>query len=89
MRVLGLIISDDELKRLAPKIVQFNELFVTVHEGEGIIFDYTPNTGTAVTIAGTQKGVVEGAAFNSALLSIWLGKNPVGDDLRDALLRNN
>ena len=79
-------LSDNELKELAPKIVQFNELFMSVREGEEIILDYTPNTGTVVTIAGTEKGVVEGAAFNSALLSIWLGKEPVGDDLRDALL---
>lgn len=82
-------LSDDELKQLAPQIMQFNELFVTVHEGNEIILDYTPDTGTVVTIAGTQKGVVDGAAFNSALLSIWLGKEPVGDDLRDALLGIN
>ncbi len=64
-------------------------MFVTVHGGDEIIFDYTPGTGTVVTIAGVQKGVVEGAAFNSALLSIWLGKEPVGEDLRDALLGVN
>ncbi len=82
-------LSDEQLKQLAAKIVQFNAMFVTVHEGEEIILDYTPDIGTAVTIAGVQKGVVEGAAFNKALLSIWLGKEPVGEDLRDALLGNN
>jgi Chalcone isomerase-like len=85
----GANLSDEKLKQLAPKIMQFNALFVTVHEGEEIILDYTPDMGTIVTIAGAQKGVIEGAAFNSALLSIWLGKEPVGDDLRDALLGIN
>lgn len=79
-------LNDEQLKQLAPEIKQFNELFVTVHEGEEIILDYAPDTGTVVTIAGVKKGAVQGAAFNSALLAIWLGKEPVGDDLRDALL---
>jgi len=82
-------LSDEQQKQLAAKIMQFNAMFAAVHEGEEIIFDYTPGTGTVVTIAGVQKGVVEGAAFNSALLSIWLGKEPVGEDLRDALLGVN
>lgn len=85
----GSNLGDEELKQLAPAIMQFNDFFVTVHKGDEIIFDYVPNTGTIVTIAGTEKGVIEGAAFNSALLSIWLGKEPVGDDLRDALLGKN
>ncbi len=79
-------LSDEQLKQLAPKIMQFNAMFVTVHEGDEILLDYTPDTGTVVTIAGVEKGVVEGAAFNRALLSIWLGEEPVGEDLRDALL---
>ena len=85
----GKNLNDEQLKQLATKIMQFNAMFVTVHGGDEIIFDYTPGIGTVVTIAGVQKGVVEGAAFNSALLSIWLGKEPVGEDLRDALLGVN
>jgi len=79
-------LSPDQLKALDPEIQQFNELFIDVHEGEEIILDYTPGQGTAVSIAGELKGTVAGADFNRALLSIWLGKDPVGDDLRDALL---
>jgi Chalcone isomerase-like len=76
----------EQLESLGPKIQQFNDLFVDVHEGEEIILDYTPGQGTAVSIAGELKGTVAGADFNRALLSIWLGKSPVGDDLRDDLL---
>ena len=79
-------LSDEELKRLAARIVQFNNLFVTVHKGDEIILDYIPEKGTTVTISGAERGSIEGAAFNAALLSIWLGKEPVGDDLQAALL---
>ncbi len=79
-------LNPDQLKALSPRIKQFNELFITVHEGEEIILDYTPDTGTTITIAGNNKGAIQGADFNRALLSIWLGDTPVGDDLRDSLL---
>lgn len=79
-------LSPEAVNDLSSKIKQFNELFVDVHEGEEIILDYKPDSGTTVTIAGNIKGTVEGADFNRALLSIWLGKEPVGEDLRDALL---
>ena len=82
-------LSDEELKQLAAQIVQFNDLFETVHAGDEIILDYVPETGTTITIAGKEKGTIAGADFNSALLSIWLGKEPVGDDLRDELLGKN
>lgn len=79
-------LTQEQLKALGSKIQQFNDLFIDVHEGEEIILDYTPDQGTAVSIAGELKGNVTGADFNRALLSIWLGKEPVGNDLRDALL---
>jgi len=79
-------LTSDELENLSSKIQQFNDFFIDVHAGEEIILDYTPDSGTAVTIAGELKGTIPGADFNRALLSIWLGKAPVGDDLRDDLL---
>jgi len=79
-------LTPDQLKALAPRIKQFNELFVDVRKNEEIILDYTPDLGTTITIAGNNKGTIQGADFNRALLSIWLGDEPVGDDLRDSLL---
>ncbi len=79
-------LSPEELTNLSEKIKQFNELFIDVHEGEEIVLDYIPGSGTTVSIAGNIMGSVEGADFNRALLSIWLGKEPVGEKLRDELL---
>ena len=76
----------EQLKALETKIQEFNGFFIDVHAGEEIILDYTPDQGTVVSIAGKTIGTVTGADFNRALLSIWIGKEPVGEDLRDSLL---
>lgn len=71
---------------LQARINQFNNLFSTVKKGDTIILDYRPNSGTEVTIRGEKKGVVPGKDFNDALLLIWLGEEPVTEELKGALL---
>jgi len=78
--------SDDTLKTLESRIHKFNAMFPTVKEGDEVLLDYVPGTGTTVTIKGEVKGVIEGADFNAALLDIWLGEEPADDDLKDAML---
>lgn len=79
-------ISSSELAKLKDRIQSFNALFETVKKGDVILLDYLPVTGTTVTINSQQKGIVQGSDFYLALLMIWLGEDPVGDDLKDALL---
>lgn len=79
-------LTPEQLKTLEPEIQQFNKYFVDVHQGDEIILDYTPDQGTAISIAGKFQGTVAGENFNRALLSIWLGNRPVSEDLRAALL---
>lgn len=76
----------EQLKNCADRIEQFNALFEMVKEGDQVVLDYSPGTGTSVTIKGQEKGVIEGKDFNDLLLSIWLGKEPVTEDLKDDLL---
>lgn len=78
--------STDQLTALKADIEQFNSFFETVKKGDRIILDYIPGTGTVVTVAGQQKGTIPGKDFNDLLLSIWLGKKPVTEKLRDGLL---
>jgi len=78
--------SDDTLKTLESRIQKFNVMFPTVKEGDEVLLDYVPGTGTTVTIKGEVKGVIEGADFNAALLDIWLGEEPADDDLKEAML---
>ncbi len=79
-------LTDKQQTALAQRITTFNGLFNDVYEGQEIILDYTPGGGTTVSIAGKDRGSIAGADFNRALLSIWLGPEPVDEDLREALL---
>lgn len=78
--------TEEQLAELSDQISGFNAMFDTVKSGDVIILDYIPEVGTTVTIRGEQKGVVEGKPFNDLLLSIWFGKEPVDEDLREELL---
>ena len=57
---------------------------------EDDIFDivYTPAKGVHVVLNGRELGVVSGnrAAFRKALFAIWIGEDPVQQDLKDAML---
>lgn len=78
--------TEKQLNELSGQVEAFNAMFDTVREGDQVVLDYIPETGTTVTIRGEQKGMIKGKAFNDLLLAIWLGKEPVTEDLRDELL---
>jgi len=61
-------------------------LFSDVKEGDQILMTYVRGRDTSVSIKGAEKGVVEGKDFADALFSVWLGGNPVQEDLKNALL---
>jgi len=68
------------------RLETFNQMFSDAHKGDVVLLDYLPGTGTRVSIKGEEKGVIEGADFNRALLSVWLGDEPVTEELKDAML---
>jgi hypothetical protein len=61
-------------------------MFADVTEGDPILMTYVPGKGVTVSIKGAEKGTVEGKDFADALFSVWLGPNPVQEDLKKALL---
>jgi hypothetical protein len=79
--------SAETMAALRDRIARFNAMFPTLHAGDVVWLDYIPGKGTVVTIKGEDKGTIEGADFNRALLDIWLGEEPADDGLKDALLR--
>jgi len=76
----------DDVVKLQGRIDTFNGLFEDVKENDVIVLDFTPEKGTLVTIANSEKGVIPGKDFNDALLRIWLGKKPVTKGLKEKLL---
>ncbi|MFV2003814.1 MAG: chalcone isomerase family protein [Gammaproteobacteria bacterium] len=78
--------SDDQLKKLETRLQTFITYFPDLKEGDVVLLDYVPESGTQVTINGGLKGTIEGADFYAALLDVWLGEEPADDDLKDAML---
>jgi len=60
-----------------------------LHRGEESHFDYLPGIGTRVTINNVEKGIIPGKDFYRALLSIWIGENPVGRTFKNEILGLN
>jgi len=81
--------SAAELAELDAQIQQMKQIFEAVQEvkpGDTIMLDYLPDSGTRVTVNGTERGIIAGEPFNRALLKVWLGKHPVQDDLKKGML---
>ena len=57
------------------------------NEGDEIIFDYVPYKGTIITVKEIQKGIIQGEDFMNAIFSIYIGKNPASEQLKQGLLK--
>ena len=80
--------STAEMTAIEPQMKAFRQMMTSakaVKEGDVIVLDLT-NAGTQVSINGKALGNIEGAAFNQALLRVWLGGNPVDAALKKAML---
>lgn len=81
--------SDEEMMAMKAPLHDFGAIFhimARVKKGDVIYFDYQRSTGTNIQINGSERGVIPGSAFYSALLKIWLGDQPAQDDLKLKLL---
>jgi hypothetical protein len=89
----GLHANNSEAQ-LAEVKSQVDALFVKIRavreakEGMRIVLDYVASSsGTTLFVDGAAQGEpMAGEAFYRALLRIWLGENPVQEDLKKALL---
>ena len=78
--------SQAQMAALKARLDRFNSMFPNVVEGDEIVMSYLPGKGTVVTAKGAEKGTIEGKDFADALFAVWLGPNPVQEDLKKALL---
>lgn len=83
-------LSEEEHNGLTKELEQMLSYFNgKMHAGEEAIFDYIPGKGTRITINDEVKGVIPGKDYFRAMLSIWIGDNPVGRDFKDDVLGLN
>ncbi len=73
---------DVQLRQLAMLFSMMSE----ARRGDVITLDYLPGQGTAINFNDVTIGRIEGAAFNAALLKVWLGNEPVQETLKKQLL---
>ncbi|HEX5338286.1 MAG TPA: chalcone isomerase family protein [Gallionella sp.] len=79
----------EELTALDAPLKEFNAIFQAIKElkkGDVITLDNLPGSGTQVALNGVAKGSISGAAFNGALLKVWLGNKPAQTKLKQKLL---
>jgi Chalcone isomerase-like len=74
------------LASLRQRLEAFNQYFDTMHQGDEVLLDYYPDEGTKVTVKGEYKGAIAGEDFYKALIEVWIGRDPVDSDLKEALL---
>ena len=82
--------TEIQLQRLSDRLTQLEDAMRQIgstRRGDTINFDYTPDAGTTVSINGVARGKpIPGEDFYQAVLSIFIGNNPVDRDLKSGLL---
>ena len=79
-------LTNAELEPLKQRLKKFNALFPPLYKGDIVRMDYSPGTGTLLSINDRQLGHIEGADFFTALLKVWIGEQPVDKNLKKGLL---
>ncbi len=86
---IDLNLTSAERASLDAELKQLSMLFAMMSEakrGDVITLDYLPGQGTAINFNDVTIGRIEGAAFDAALLKVWLGNEPVQKKLKEQLL---
>jgi hypothetical protein len=71
---------------LKARLDTFNAAIPDLKKGDELTLTYVPGKGTTVQSKGGQEISVEGKDFADALFGVWLGKDPVDDDLKEGML---
>ncbi|MDH5632446.1 MAG: chalcone isomerase family protein [Gammaproteobacteria bacterium] len=79
-------LPENDYKTMKPRIDQLAAMFPAMKTGDRAVLEYSPDTGTTVTINGQSRGSIAGADFNRALLSVWIGEKPITGSLKAAML---
>jgi hypothetical protein len=77
-----LIVLDEQLRQME----QIFAAIADVKPADVIMLDYLPGSGTRITVNDMARGTIAGKEFYRALLKIWLGNNPVQQELKKGML---
>jgi hypothetical protein len=85
--------SREEFSKVIPGVIKMGEMFAArkrLLAGDWFSIDYVPGVGSNIVVNGKiEAGPIKEPEFFTALMRIWLGKNPADSQLKDALLGKN
>ena len=79
--------SKAQMGALKARLDKLAAMIPNVEKGDDLLLTYVPGKGTVVSVKGAEKGVIEGKDFADALFAVWLGAQPVQEDLKKELLK--
>ncbi len=71
---------------LEERMNRLHASYRSVEPGDRYALTYVPGLGTELALNGRMLTRIEGEDFARAYFGIWLGRNPIDEKLRDALL---
>lgn len=78
--------SPAQYKNLEEKIKAINRKYQDIRKGDKITINYIPGQGLQMMINHNDKGTIAGDDIAQAFFSIWLGKHPVDENMKQRLL---
>ena len=78
--------SRDKTAALRERLDKFLSGVPDLKEGQVLSITYVPGRGTSIKGTGGSEVTVPGKDFADAILLVWLGANPLDDDLKKRLL---
>jgi len=75
----------ESLGNAGPKADEWINYFGEIRSSQEIVIAWVPGTGLQTKVAGADKSAINDKAFASSVFGIWLGDEPVQDDLKKAL----
>ena len=76
-----------ELERLQQRLDRLNAAYRDVQPGDRYALSYHPGRGTELSLNGIPLVTIEGADFAAAYFGVWLGREPIDNDLKKSLLK--
>jgi hypothetical protein len=85
--ILARNVDAGTLSSLRDRLERIRRAYRDVKAGDRYALTYRPGSGTELSFNGTPLVVVEGDDFAAAYFSIWLGRHPIDEKLKEDLLR--
>jgi hypothetical protein len=82
-------LTQDQMESIRERAKVLYSIYRDVKPRDRYTYTYIPGIGSELALNGRVLGTIRGLDFANAFFSIWLGRNPLDQDLKKALLGGN